>query len=615
MTASASSKKPGRGPSDPRTPYGYFDGVIGGEATGWSWRPSDPTERLEVEVVVDGAAVARGVARRRRENVARAGYGDGRYGFAVALPIELADGCEHRIAVLADGVSLTPAGSFIGGAPRRARPSDAQPQAPDPWNATKFVPDQRHAGEVAPPAEADAGPVPANGDAGANGAAPRTRRRAWFPRLGGEPTTDYAGYVDGVTADELFGWVVDRANPDRPLRVEAFFDRRRLGTGDADIPRGDLARAGFGERHGFRFALAGPLRSGIHLVEVRLEGDEHLVPLASDYIVVDSDGAPIEGISLRAAEAALAPPWMRPPTAALLGLDGWLFEWPGEQVFDQLRGASRVLPEVAELQAHLVLERHDLARSIDADLVEAVVPTKFAVYPDLLPTGIELRESGRPADLLAASLHEYNGVELLDLGVALRHAREHGAVFPRTARGLTWLGGFAAYRVIAKQLARAGHRLEPILRSKLRFGELELVGDSLADLPRMVSVGSGVLPAGIAAEDEPQEGYPRLDWSALSTEYAVVEPELAAVAGPHAALLRRRAPTVETDPPRAVVIHDGSAEHVAPFLAEHFDQTLVIGAGAEIEAVLAMVMPAVVIELVDESTLLRFGDGESADGD
>ena len=611
MTATTKYHQSGRDAGS--TPYGYFDGVIGGEATGWCWRPSDPSERLEVEVVVDGVTVARGPARGRRENVARAGYGDGRYGFRIPLPAEMADGGRHRITAVADGTPLTPAGSFIGGAPRKPKPGDGQPPGPDPWRETKFIAEHapeatpRSAGRTAPETTAE------NGAPDSNGVQPKNRRRAWFPRLGGEPTTDYAGYVDGVTADELFGWVVDRADPSKALSVEAFFDRRSLGVADADVPRGDLARAGYGDRHGFRFALGGEPRPGIHLVEVRLQNDEHLVPLAADYIVVDSGGAPMDGVSLRAAEAAVPPLWIRAPTAALLGLDGWLFDWPGEAEFDLLRGAARVTREVAELQQHLVLERHDLVRSVGAELVEAVVPAKLAVYRESLPSGAELIDSGRPADLLAAAMDEHNAVELLDLSVALRHAREHGEVFSRTARGLTWLGGFAAYRAIVKQLARGRHRVDPILRSKLRFGELEPVSDPLAELPRMVWIGSGVVPAQIAADDEQQEGHPRLDWSTLSTEYAVIAPELAEVAGTHAAMLRRRDSAEEAERSRALVIHDGSAERIAPFLSEHFDETLLIGAGAEIEAVLALLNPAVVVEVVAESTLLVFGEDALTD--
>jgi hypothetical protein len=512
----------------------------------------------------------------------------------VQLPERLADGGTHRISAHAGGVALTTPPTFIRGAPRRAPAGSAEPSGDDPWAGTVFVPD----GEAGPPGAASDAPAETTETTEAERAGRRRGRR----RRGAQPGVELAGYVDGVTGDELFGWVVDPARPDESLRVEAFFDRESLGTAAADLVRGDLARAGYGERHGFRFALGGELGPGIHLVEVRIEDSELHVPLASDYIVIDAAGAPIGGVSLRPAGAAAPPPPLEPPKAALLGLDGWLFDWLGDDEFELLRGARPPAPATLEHQQNLLRERHELARTAGATAVEAIVPAKFAVYRESLPAGIELIESGRPADRLAAALREHNEVDVLDLSVALRQARSHGEVFPRTARGLTWLGGFAAYRVIAKRLARAGVELTPLLRSELTFGELEPVGEHLADLPRMVWIGSHAVAAGTAAEDEPQEGHPRLDWSGLSTEYAVLPGELAAVAGPSAAMLRRREPGGLPD---ALVIHDGSAGRIAPFLAEHFERTLVIGAGADIEAVLAALEPAAMVTAVAESTLLR----------
>ena len=39
-------------------------------------------------------------------------------------------------------------------------------------------------------------------------------------------------------------------------------------------------------------------------------------------------------------------------------------------------------------------------------------------------------------------------------------------------------------------------------------------------------------------------------------------------------------------------------------MAEHFDQTLVIGEGADLEAVLAAFIPGVIVEVVAEAGLL-----------
>src|SRR5205814_719638 len=107
-----------------------------------------------------------------------------------------------------------------------------------------------------------------------------------------------------------------------------------------------------------------------------------------------------------------------------------------------------------------------------------------------------------------------------------------------TGRDLTSLGGFSAYRVIAKELAKARPQIEPLTMDVLELGELEPVADTLADLPRVVWIGSRAIAAGRGAEDEEQEGQPRLKRERLSAEYALVPDELVELAGASASLLR-----------------------------------------------------------------------------
>lgn len=366
-----------------------------------------------------------------------------------------------------------------------------------------------------------------------------------------------------------------------------------------------MARAGHGERHGFRFEVPADFSTGIHLVEVRTV-DGQPVPLASDYVLIDEAGQPIEGATLRAATAAAPPPVWARPQATLLGSDGWLFEWPGAEQFDALRGVAALPAGVLESQLLRLEERAELARTADAVLAQAILPSRLAVYREHLPAGALVSDAGRPAELLAAEVRECNGIDLLDLTAALRHARAHGSVFAATARSLTWPGAFAAYRAIAKELARLAPGIHPVPRSVLSFAELEPVEDSLADLPRMAWLGSHPIAAGTAGHDEEAEGHPRLDWSVLSGEYVALSPELSPAAGPASTLLRhaRGAELVG----RALLIHDGSAGRIAPFLAEHFEQTLVVGEGADLEAVVAAFVPGVIVEVVAEGALLQAPD-------
>jgi hypothetical protein len=80
---------------------GKLEAVVDGRAVGWVWDPEQPEETLEVEVLVDGEAVARGRADVSRPVLAEAGIGDGGYGFDVSLPESLGDEATHTIRVLA----------------------------------------------------------------------------------------------------------------------------------------------------------------------------------------------------------------------------------------------------------------------------------------------------------------------------------------------------------------------------------------------------------------------------------------------------------------------------------------------------------------------------------
>jgi hypothetical protein len=574
--ARANRAAPGKG-----SPYGYFDGVVGGIATGWCWRPSDPTERLEVEVVVDGRAIASGIANGRRDNVKAAGYGDGRYGYRVRLPDELDDGGSHRIAVRAAGAMLPPASVFLPGGPAPDAATASDGDQPEPWVMTTFAPDS-----------------PA-GDGEKRSTRRRARRREKDAR---EPLSEVSGYVDGISGRDLIGWVVDPAEPETSLTVEARFDGQPLGELVADLSRSDVERAGYGDAHGFSFELPEPPKPGSHTIDVRTSVGSLRVPVAEDYVVLDDHGRSVKGVVLRTA-AAPAPPRMRAvPSEALIGLDGWLFEWPAAGDFHVLRGANPLAPEALEWHQATIVERHQLATTAGAAFVGAIVPAKLALYPEQLPAGLAVDMSARPADLVRAALRERNGVDVLDLEPAMRHAKSHGLVFTRTGRGITWLGAFAAYRAIAKELAKSRQEIAPALRDELTLGDLEPVAEPLSELARVVWIGSGPVAAGTGAHYEDQEGEPRQGGGGAGWEYAVIGAELAAIAGPAAAMMSRREPAGAGT---ALVIHDGSAQRIAPFLAAHFDRTVLVGEGADIDALLSELTPGVMIEIIAESTLLR----------
>jgi SGNH hydrolase-like domain, acetyltransferase AlgX len=554
---------------------GYVDGVFNGQVIGWCCHADDPATRLTVEAFVDGIAIGAATAELPRDSVARAGFGDGRYGFEIPLPARLADGGEHRIAVRLGQTTLPPTPAFAAG--------EHRDRAGAVWESTTFAPE---------PAQ-EAGAATADGD-----------RTPAAPTVGSsEPVVVHlAGYVDGVVDATIRGWVADPGVPDSSIAVEAFLDGLRVGASAADDRRPDVARQGLGERHGFRIPLPEPLTPGRHELEVRTAAEGRRVPLAREYVVLGPERTPVQDVELHEPPEGTRADAAR-PSHALLGTDGWLFPWSSARAFDALRGA-RAMPRAAlERQLDRILERSDLVRAGGGTLIEAVVPAKLAVYDRQLPPGVALEDRGRPADELAAALRDDNGVELLDLTLALRQAIGHGPLFTRTGVRLTWLGGFYAYRCVAKELAKTLDGLRPLPPAalSLRAEELEPVPDSLADLPRLVSLGDEMALVGTAARDEPREGRPVLDWRRLEADYVVPAPELAAMAGPEASLLRRRA----ADQGRtALLIHDGSAEPMLPFLAGHFDELLIVGGDADVRALMRLLSPAAVLEVIAEASLL-----------
>ncbi|HWW22100.1 MAG TPA: glycosyltransferase [Steroidobacteraceae bacterium] len=68
---------------------GYVDGVREGRICGWAWRPSTPHETLTVEVLIDGVVAGEAAAWLHRPDLAVAGVGDGRHGFAVPVLLDM----------------------------------------------------------------------------------------------------------------------------------------------------------------------------------------------------------------------------------------------------------------------------------------------------------------------------------------------------------------------------------------------------------------------------------------------------------------------------------------------------------------------------------------------
>ena len=78
---------------------GFLEAVNNTEIVGWGWKKSEPAKALDIEVYDGDTRLLSGKADVAREDLAKAGIGDGRHGFRLPMPTELKDGKPHRIAV------------------------------------------------------------------------------------------------------------------------------------------------------------------------------------------------------------------------------------------------------------------------------------------------------------------------------------------------------------------------------------------------------------------------------------------------------------------------------------------------------------------------------------
>ena len=180
-------------PSAPRL-HGHVEIVTPMLIAGWVRDQADPTRRLELHLIQDGAVRAVVKADMMRPELAEAGLGDGAHGFEFQ-----AQSPDHPLtpgpAAIRDALdgAVIPEGTFII------------------------------------PGEASAAVAPA----------PPAPRRAPEPQL--------QGLVDQVSAGLIIGWVRDQVEPSARLELHLLQDGQLIAAAIADEPRADLVQAGLGD--------------------------------------------------------------------------------------------------------------------------------------------------------------------------------------------------------------------------------------------------------------------------------------------------------------------------------------------------------------------------------
>jgi len=101
---------------------GHIDHAKRGHIQGWIYKPSQPQQRLKVEILCDNKVVAYGIADQFRQDLEQAGIGDGKHMFNLPLSYELFDDQEHTLT----------AREFESGSPLKSGTVQFGPES-SPW--------------------------------------------------------------------------------------------------------------------------------------------------------------------------------------------------------------------------------------------------------------------------------------------------------------------------------------------------------------------------------------------------------------------------------------------------------------------------------------------------
>lgn len=266
---------------------------------GWAWWPHRPGERITIEILNGTQVLATVEASQFRDDLMKAGKGDGAHGFTVTLP---EPGATGRLGLRCKGArrpfwqaprvatgkvefhidSKTP-GRITGWAWLPKRPgerahieavADGRVVASTTANAYREdlklagKGDGAHAFALVLPEEVAKTP-PARLSLRLAGA--RVPFHI-FPQAAAAAALDF--HVDAVDDEGVVGWIWAPSTPEKRLPLELVEDGVVLAETVADIYRQDLADAGkAGGSCSFRFAIPAVLRDGRpHTIELRCKG-------------------------------------------------------------------------------------------------------------------------------------------------------------------------------------------------------------------------------------------------------------------------------------------------------------------------------------------------------
>jgi len=249
-----------------------------------------------------------------------------------------------------------------------------------------------------------------------------------------------------------------------------------------------------------------------------------------------------------------------PSNVVLLGRDGWIYYADDDSLTDY---RSAVLFTDAELAAwKTVLEdRRAWLAARNIHFLFVLVPDKYVIYPEHMPTAIHRVHEERRMDQLAAYLAVNSSVDVLNLRGPLEEQKKIERVYHLTDTHWNDRGAFVGYQQIMTRVAAwfpvipgvpGVPGVKPLPRDLFEAVTEQTPGWDLPEMVRLVDVTS----------EENLSMIPRVPRQAR-----VVDPPK------HSPLWTDWLLVLERDDknlPRAVVLRDSFGSALVPFMAEHF---------------------------------------------
>jgi len=281
-----------------------------------------------------------------------------------------------------------------------------------------------------------------------------------------------------------------------------------------------------------------------------------------------------------------------PVANVMIGRDGWLF-WLGEDARSldrHYRGTRRVPDFEAEAYVAEVKRRHEYLRSRGVAYLPIIVPEKFTIYPEYLPSWVA---PGRNPTLLARTmdrLAEDGSVPYVDLRPVLRETKGGERLYYLTDSHWNLAGAGVAYVAIM-------HAVQALLPG------------------RLATVAPPVRPPYIAGRDVYWGDLAR----AMGIPFRFTEPDYlpldAVTSNPRRAGLLARPIAMRglmtiyeqpnADLPRLVMNRDSMAVALIPLLSENFHRSVYVQSTALARETIEREHPDIVIDEIVERGMIK----------